>query len=164
MELGDILSPIASLILGFIGALFGVRQANAVWQREQNEKRTLALRNYQRALYDMAMYLEGVEIPELRGHPKPEDIDLTRRAAFPYFAEVDKPDYYKLMAPNPGPYTSAMEDSNNYAAASAVIKRMLEDERSPTTNKMKLRIQRLVSRFIRRTNRPTAVTDSATEH
>lgn len=149
MELGDILSPIASLVVGFIGAPFGVRQANAVWEREQNEKRALALRNYQRALYDMALYLEGVEIPDLRGHPKPDDVEATRRAAFPYFAEFEKSDYYKLLAPNPGPHSSAMEDSDTYAEASAIIKGKLDAEKGPTKNRLRLRLRRLIYGFIR---------------
>lgn len=152
MELGDILSPIASLVVGFIGALFGARQANAVWQREQNEKRTLELRNYQRALSDMAIYLEGIEIPDLRGHPEPDDLEEKRRAAFPYFAEFEKADYNKLLAPNPGPHSSAMEDSNSYSEASWIIKRKLEAEPSPTMNKLRLRIHRLVRGFIGRPN------------
>ena len=132
MELGDILSPIASLIVGFVGALFGVRQANAVWKREQDAKRTLALRNYERSLYDMALYLEGVEEPMLGSHPMPDDVEETRRAAFPYFQEFEESDYYKLMAPHPGSGSlSAMEDSNWYAEVSRIIKRKLDAERKP---------------------------------
>ena len=108
MELGDILSPIASLVVGFFGAVLGVRQSNAAWKRDRDEKRILALRNYQRALYDMATYLEGVEIADLRGHPKPKDLDATRLAAFPYFAEFGEKDYHTLHAPNPGPHSTAM--------------------------------------------------------
>jgi hypothetical protein len=130
MELGDILSPIASLVVGFFGAVLGVRQSNAAWKRDKNEKRILALRNYQRALYDMAAYLEGVEISDLRGHPKPKDLDATRQAAFPYFEEFGKKDYLRLVAPNPGPHSSAMEDSDEYFRISNIIKNKLDEEAS----------------------------------
>jgi hypothetical protein len=112
MELADIISPVVSLVVGFFGAIFGARQANAVWERDQKEKRTLALRNYERALYDMALYLEGVEASELAGHPEPSDLEETRQAAFPYFAEFQGKDYFKLLAPHPGPGNRAMEDSD----------------------------------------------------
>lgn len=136
MELKDILSPIASLVVGFFGALFGARQANAVWKREQQVKRTLALRNYERSLYDMALHLEGVEEPMLGSHPEPDDLEETRRAAFPYFQEFERSDYYKLIAPHPGSGSrSAMEDSNWYADISRIIKKKLDAEKSRTGRK-----------------------------
>jgi hypothetical protein len=59
-------------------------------------------------------------------------------------------EYYKLLAPNPGPHTSAMEDSDTYAEASMVIKRKLEAERGPTTSRLRLGINGWVGSFIRR--------------
>lgn len=143
MELANIISPFVSLVVGFFGALFGARQANAVWQRDQNEKRILALRNYERALYDMALYLEGIEISDLAGHPEPKDLEEKRQVAFPYFVEFEGRDYYKLLAPHPGPGNSAMEDSDAYAEASRIIKNKLESEKQkPSKTRLPTKLTR----------------------
>lgn len=155
MELGDFLSPVASLVVGFFGAVLGVRQSNAAWQREQDQKRIYALRSYERALYDMALYLEGVEIPDFRGHPEPKDLDKMRQAAFPYFAEFEGKDYYRLLAPTPtGRRYSAMEDSDEYAAISRIIKQKLDDE-AQVRGRGKFR-----RRFDRLTRRPNVLARS----
>lgn len=129
MELGDILSPLASLVVGFFGALMGVRQSNAAWKREKAEQRIRALRNYERALNDMAMYLEGVHL-EIQGHPEPKDLDEARRAAYPYFTEFDRSEYDRLLSPTPAPSTNAIVHSIKYADTAYIIKSRLDEEQS----------------------------------
>jgi hypothetical protein len=129
MELGDILSPLASLIVGFFGALMGVRQSDAAWKREKAEQRIRALRNCERALTDKALYLEAVHL-DIQGHPEPQDLDEARRAAYPYFAEFNSSEYNRLLSPMPAPSTNAIEHSIEYSDTARIIKSRLDKEQS----------------------------------
>lgn len=110
----------------------------------------------------MALYLEGVEIPDFRGHPGPKDLDKMRQAAFPYFAEFEDKDYYRLLSPSPIGRRSAMEDSGEYAAISTIIKQKLDDEAQV---RKRGRFRRWFDRLTRRPGvldgaRPSAMTSS----
>lgn len=132
MELGDILSPIFSLVVGFVGALFRRAAGQCCLAAGTDQDRTIALRNYECSLYDMALYPKGVEEPLLGSHPEADDLEETRRAAFPYFQEFDRPEYFKLIAPHPGGGSySATQDSIRYAVISRIIKKRLDDEKDP---------------------------------
>lgn len=133
MDLTFFITPIASIIVGFGGAIFGARQAHGVWQRDQARTRRSVLSNYERALNDMSVHLEGIAIPDLGGHPKPDDLEDARKAAHEYLGELPKEERNMVMYPYDVYAVHPMEESAHFAKLASIITRILHDQ--PASNR-----------------------------
>lgn len=126
MEIEFVVSSLISLAVGACGALFGARQANRVWQRDQDQALSIALGNYERALTDMAVHLESLE-PSIGGnHPKPKDLEETRQAAYHYMTELPQKERGMVAFPYDTEGRYAMEDAMHYGARATIIENLMK--------------------------------------
>lgn len=144
---------VIALVVGFGGAMLAGRiqrkQAEAQRlheteqrNRDERERRRVALVDYERALREIVLSIEGRETG-MSTMPYPKNLAELRRAAYPYFyslrestSEEEQAIYWRLFDPGAGEINDAQDaiDSyeRSYDAAVELIRRFDEEDKSPS--------------------------------
>lgn len=142
---------LVALVVGFGGAMVAGRiqrkQAEAQRiheteqrQREDREKRRNALIDYERALREAVLSIEGRETG-MSNMPYPTNLVELRRAAYPYFyslreseSEEEQAIYWRLLDPGAGeihePQHAIDSFQRSYDAAVELIRRLDEEDKA----------------------------------
>lgn len=134
MSLFEWLTIAVSLAIGFGGALLGgrIQRKQAADQRlhvhlenrrQESKKRLNALLDYERALREEVVSLEGSEYG-MSNMPRPKDLKELMKAAYPYFHDLrdaeddeDQVIYWRLFDPGAGDHVEIQDYIRAYAEA-----------------------------------------------